>query len=377
MKDAMGIIFASKDEFSMRELASKRTVTALPVAARYRLVDFLLSSMVNSGIKKVGVVMQGSYRSLMDHLGGGKEWNLHTRNNGLYILPPFGGNSADGYTGMLDALKANMDFLRRSTQEYVLMIGGRIVFNTRFYDMIRFHEDSKADVTLMYTRFDPISFDYSGSSHNARVFVNVNESGKVTDMEINPNVINYPNILMDVILVKRTLLMHLVDVASARGFHEMYANILRGGVYDQSLRVMGFEFKGYCRRMETIMNYYSMNMDLLNPAVRRELFGNNPVYTKTRDDAPARHQPGANVKNSLVADGCVLEGEVKNSVLFRGVHVGKGAKIKGCMIMQDCDIGEGVELENAILDKDVTILSGGKLIGLKQYPIVLGKNVTA
>ena len=141
MKETMGIIYTSKDEFSMRELSSNRSVTAIPVAARYRLVDFQLSNLVNSGIRKVGVLMQGRYNSLMDHLGSGKEWNLHTRNNGMYILPPSHMGASDGYLGVLDGIMANLDFLRRSNHDYVLIVGGRMVYNTLYNDMIRLHED--------------------------------------------------------------------------------------------------------------------------------------------------------------------------------------------------------------------------------------------
>ena len=376
MKDAVGVIYTSKDEFSMRELSSKRSVTAIPIAARYRVVDFLLSNMVNSGIRKVGVLVQGNYHSLMDHLGSGKAWNLHTRNNGLFLLPSRGSEAGENSFGLLDALKANMDYLRRSRQEYALIVGGRIVYNARYDDMIRQHEETGADVTVMYTRFDPMNADFSASSPESRAFVTVNAQGQVTDMEINPNVITCPNMLMDVVLIKRTQLMHLADIAAAHGYHDLYTHILRGAVENKTMKIMGYEYTGYWKRMETINSYYNFNMDLLNKDVLRELFGVNPVFTKTRDDAPTKYLPGADVKNSLVADGCEIEGHVENSVLFRGVHVAKGAKIKGAIIMQDCSIGEDAELENVILDKDVTILKGGRMIGPKHYPIVLGKNVT-
>ncbi len=376
MKETMGIIYTSKDEFSMRELSSNRSVTAIPVAARYRLVDFQLSNLVNSGIRKVGVLMQGRYNSLMDHLGSGKEWNLHTRNNGMFILPPSHTGESAGYIGVLDGIRANLDFLRRSNQEYVLIVGGRMIYNALYYDMIKLHEDSGADMTLMYTRFDPVAFDFSHSSRDVRAFVGVNDEGQITDMEINPNVVSYHNILMDVVLLKRTLLMHLVDIAASRGYHELYESIIRPGIADRSMKVMGCEFKGYCRRMETINSFYNFNMDLLKPEVRHELFGNNPVYTKTRDDAPTKYLPGAKVKNSLIADGCEIEGEVEDSVLFRGVKVCKGARIKGAIIMQDGYIGEDAQLENVILDKDVTVLKGGRMMGARHYPIVLGKNST-
>ena len=376
MKEAVGVIYTSKDDFSMRELSSKRSVSAIPIAARYRVVDFLLSNLVNSGVRKVGVLVQGNYHSLMDHLSSGKEWNLHTRNNGLFILPQMGGDQTQTAYGILDALKANADYLRRSSQEYVLIVGGRVVYNTRYDEMLRQHEESHADVTVMYTRFDPMSLDRSASSPESRAFVQVDKDGVITDMEINPNAITYPNMLMDAVVMKRTLLMHLVDIAAAHGYHDLYNNILRAAVYDKSLAIRGYEFTGYWRRMETINSFYNLNMDLLDAKIRKELFGANPVFTKTRDDAPTRYLPGAKVTNSLVADGCEIKGEVTSSVLFRGVKVGEGAIIKGSVIMQDCNIGNGVVLENVILDKDVTILKGGRMIAPRQYPIVLGKTVT-
>ncbi len=376
MKDVVGVIYTARDEFSLRELASNRSVSALPVAGRYRLVDFMLSNLVNSSIRKVGVMVQGNFHSLMDHLGRGKEWNLHTRNNGLFLLPSRGSEAGENSFGLLDALKANMDYLRRSRQEYALIVGGRIVYNARYDDMIRQHEETGADVTVMYTRFDPMNADFSASSPESRAFVTVNAQGQVTDMEINPNVITCPNVLMDVVLIKRTLLMHMVDMAASHGYHDLYSPLIRNAVYEKTLKVVGLEFKGYCRRMETVNSFYNMNMDLLDPEVRHELFGVNPVYTKTRNDAPAKYLPGSQVSSALVADGCVIQGEVKNSVLFRGVKVSKGAKISGSIIMQDCVIGEDVELENVILDKDVTVLSGARLIAPRRYPIVLGKNVT-
>ncbi|MCR4622783.1 MAG: glucose-1-phosphate adenylyltransferase subunit GlgD [Clostridiales bacterium] len=375
MKDVVGVIYTARDEFSMRELASNRSVSALPVAGRYRLVDFMLSNLVNSSIRKVGVMMQGNYHSLMDHLGSGKEWNLHTRNNGLYLLIPYRSGD-EGYQGILDAFKDNMEFLRRSGQEYVLIVGGRLIYNTTYDELVDLHMETGADVSLMYTRFDPVNGEYSRFSDSVRAFINVDESRRVTDIEINPNVITCPNVLMDVVLIKRTLLMHMVDMAASHGYHDLYSTIIRNAVYDKTLKVVGLEFKGYCRRMETVNSFYNLNMDLLRPEIRHELFDINPVYTKTRNDAPAKYLPGSQVSSSLVADGCVIEGDVSGSVLFRGVRVSKGAKISGSIIMQDCFIGENVELENVILDKDVTVLSGARLIAPRRYPIVLGKNVT-
>ena len=377
MKDVMGIIYTDNYSLAMRELTTHRCIAALPVAGRYRMVDFFLSNFVNSGVRNVGIITQRNYRSLMDHLGGGKEWDLHTRNNGLFILPPFiNRDNAGEYEGMLDGLRANVDYLRHSKQEYVAIVGSRIIFNYDFTDFFRTHEETKADVTLLYTHIDNINTEYSHSSEQSRVFLDVDADGKVKDMEIDPNVPSFPNYAMNVVILKRTLLIHLTDQAYARGYHDFYADLLRPYIAGSLLDVRGYEFKGYARRIETISGYYNFSMDLLKSEVREELFNSNPVYTKVRDEAPARYLEGAKVSNSLIADGCVIEGTVENSILFRGVHIGRDTVVRNSVLMQDDDILDSVELDSVILDKDVTIRSHGRLIGQTHYPIVIGKNVT-
>ncbi len=377
MKDTMGIIYTTKDNLTLRELTSQRAVAALPIAGRYRIVDFILSSMVNSGVRNVGVIAQKNYHSLMDHLGSGKEWDLHTRNNGLFILPPFLTQDNGGeYTGILDALRANFDYLRRSRQELVILTGSSTVLSTSFEPMIRQHEESGADITLMYAKVNSSNLDFSFSSKQAHAFLDVSPDGVVTEMEVDPNAASFENLFMDVLVIKRTLLMHLVDAAYARGQSDFNKDLLQPYIQSGSLKICGYEYKGYFRRVETIKGYFNCNMDLLDPELRRALFSAYPVYTKTRDDVPALYRGDCRVKNSLVADGCVIEGTVENCVLFRGVHIGRGAVVRNSVLMQDDVIEEFVELENVILDKDVTVRSHGRLIGQRQYPIVIGKNVT-
>lgn len=377
MNDVMGIIYTEKDNLNLRELTMNRAVAALPVAGRYRMIDFTLSNLVNSNVRNVGVIAQKNYHSLMDHLGSGKEWDLHTRNNGLFILPPFLTRENGGeYSGLIEALRANFDYLRRSRQQYVIVTNSNYVCNMSFEPMIRQHIKSEADITMMYVKLDPTVTEFSSSSANNHSYLKIAENGIIEEIEVNPNAANYDNFFIDALIIKRTLLIHLVDQATARGSKDFESDILRPYILSRSLKVMGFEFKGYYRRIETIKGFFKFNMDLLKKEVRRELFSNSPVYTKTRDDAPAIYRTGAEVKNSLVADGCVVEGSVENCVLFRGVHIGKGAKLKNCIIMQDSYIEDGVEMENVILDKAVTVRARGRLIGPVQYPIVIGKNVT-
>ena len=376
MKNVMGIIYTNKDDLSLRELTNQRSVAALPLAGRYRVVDFVLSSMVNSGVRNVGVIMQRNYRSLMDHLGSGKEWDLHTRNNGLFLLPPFVTQETGGeYLGVLDALRANFDYLRRSKQRLALLTNSNMVFNMNFEPMIRQHEQTDADITLLYTKVRR-DMELSSAGKHTHAFLNVEKDGRISDMEVNPNAANYDTMYMNVLLIKRTLLMHLVDGAAAHGEHDINRELIQPAIKSGSLKVYGYEFEGYYRRIETIKSYFRCNMDLLDYNVRQELFKKSPVFTKTRDDVPAVYREGNNVKNSLVADGCVIEGSVENCVLFRGVHIGRNASVKNAIIMQDSEIEDSVELENVILDKNVTVRTHGRLIGQVQYPIVIGKNVT-
>lgn len=376
MNDVMGVVYTTND-LTLRELTSQRAVAAVPVAGRYRIIDFTLSNLVNSGVRNVGIIAQRNYQSLMDHVGSGKEWDLHTRNNGLFILPPFLTRENGGeYSGMVEALRANFDYLRRSQQKYVLVTNSDCIMSTSFEPMIKQHTESGADITLMYRKLTPTDIDVSHSSKNSHSFIDVAEDGTVVDMEVNPNAASYDNLYTEVMLVKRTLLIHLIDQAVSHGAKSMSQDVLRPYIQSGVLKIMGYRMEGYYRRIETIQSYFNFNLDLLNYDVRKELFGTKPIYTKTRDDVPAIYREGAQVKNSLVAVGCVIEGNVENCILFRGVHVARGANLKNCIIMQDSYIEEFVELENVILDKSVTVRSHGRMVGQRQYPIVIGKNVT-
>ena len=378
MSDVMGIIYTSKDDFKLRELTAYRAVAALPVAGRYRIIDFTLSNLVNSGVRNVGVIAQRNYYSLMDHLGSGKEWDLHTRNNGLFILPPFLTSDNGGeYSGVVEALRSNFDYLRRSQQKYAILTSSDYIMNVSFEPMIEQHIRTGADVTLMYRKVSPRDPDYANLSQRSNTYIDVSpEDGIVRDMEVHPNAASYDNLYLEVMLIKRTLLIHLINQSVAHGGVSVTKDILSPFIRSGSLKVMGYRMDGYYRRIENIKSYFNLNLDLLSGDVRRELFGKNPIYTKTRDDVPAIYREGAQVRNSLVADGCIVEGSVENCVLFRGVHIGRGACLKNCIVMQDSEIGEYAELENAILDKVVTVRRGERLIAPKQYPIVVGKAVT-
>ncbi len=371
LKDVMGVIYTGENDANLRELTMMRAIAALPVAGRYRVVDFLLSSLVNGGIRNVGVIMQKNYHSLMDHLGSGKEWDLHGKHDGLYVLPPFLTRENVGvYNGTLDALRSNTNYLSRSKQEYVVLCNSSIICNPQMDAFIQYHVDSAADITLMYSKDETLMRDEMGS------YLKVAEDGKVTEMEVEPTHPTLPNTFMEIMVLKREYLRSLVDKGVAHGQHEMSRDVLLPMVAENHGRINAWEYTGPAWRMDSVQAYFKFNMDVLNPDIRRKLFVDTlPVYTKVRDEMPTRYGDNATIVNSLVADGCIIEGTVENSVLSRGVRIAPDAHVKNCIIMQDGQVHSGAYIENCILDKQAIIKRNARLIGPNAYPIVIAKNV--
>ncbi|MBN1777611.1 MAG: glucose-1-phosphate adenylyltransferase subunit GlgD [Clostridiales bacterium] len=372
MKDVMGIIYTGERDSFLRELTALRAVAAVPVAGRYRVIDFLVSSFVNSDIPNVGVIMQKNYHSLMDHLGSGKEWDLHGKSDGLFILPPFLTAENNGqYPGSLDALHANLNYIRRSRQEYVLLCNSLIIFNADFRDMVKSYEKSGADVCMMYSKRPDMQRSEYG------VYLGIDEQGMINDLEIDPTKPRYENTSLEVTLLKKDLLINLIDRGVSRGYHDLMRHVFQRMIRDAGLRAAGYEYKKPCYRIDSIQSYFRFNMEVIKPEIRNDLFSDDrPVYTKLRDEMPARYLEHASISDSIVADGCIVDARVSRSVLFRGVRIGKGARVKNCIIMQDSVVEEDAELENCILDKQAHVRAGGKLIGPPSYPIVISKNMT-
>ena len=371
MKDVMGIIYTGENDSRLRELTMLRAIAALPVAARFRVIDFQVSSMVNAGIKNIGVIMQKNYHSLMDHLGSGKEWDLHGKNEGLHILPPFLTRENVGvYTGLLDAIRSNTNYLERSKQTTLILSGSDIIYNAHLDEALRFHLDTDASVTLMYTKDPGMKRDELGT------YLQLDEAGNVVDMEIQPTHPSYDNVYMKVLIIKRELILNLVDKAVAHGLHDLDRDLLMKMVREGQYKVNACEYKGDCWRIDSVQSFFKFNMDILDPVKMKGIFRDDlPVYTKVRDEMPTYYGDSAEVINSLLADGCQIEGKVENSVLFRGVRIAPDAHVKNCIIMQDGQVHSGAYIENCILDKQSVIKRNAKLIGPDAYPIVIGKNV--
>ncbi|GHU69750.1 glucose-1-phosphate adenylyltransferase subunit GlgD [Clostridia bacterium] len=373
MANVMGIIYTGEQNPNLRELASERAVAALPVAGRYRIIDFIVSCLVNAGVKNVGVITQKNYHSLMDHLGSGKEWDLHGKNEGLLILPPFLSRENTGlYSGMLEALSSNTGYLRRSKQEYVILSNSHYLCNVDFSEMIDAHVTRDADLSMLYA-YQP---QLSPGRREDYAYLNLDDDERVTGIEINPTIPSYPNELLEVYLLRRELLRYLVDQANANGLHHFRRNVIQRLVNEGGLKIYGHAYKGPYWRIDSVQTYYQMNMALLDKDARSAVFTpERPVFTKVRDDMAAYYGPDARVVNSLVADGSRIDGTVENSVLFRGVRVEKGAVIRNCIVMQDAHIEAGATVDYCILDKQTVIRADGKLVGHSSYPIVIAKNV--
>lgn len=374
MKDVMGLIYTGENDARLHELTMARAVAALPVAGRYRVIDFPVSSLVHAGVRNVGVITQKNYHSLMDHLGSGKEWDLHGKNDGLVILPPYLSHENTGvYSGLVDAIHANSGYLRRSRQEYIFLTTSHTVFHADLSDMLRAHVEKGADITLLYSDDPSLRRCTPGGEDG---FCSTDASGRVTGIEVDPVTPTREHAMVEVCVMKRELLRYLVDQAASNGQRNFSRDILQRLVNEGEMRIYGYEDKGRAWRIASVQDYFRFNMDLLNSGVRGELFDPHyPVYTKLRDDMPTRYIGEVSVTNSLVADGCVIEGTVINSVVFRGVHVAKGAVVRNSILMQDAEVQADTELDHCILDKQAVIKRKGRLIGPAAYPIVIAKNV--
>lgn len=365
--NALGLVFSNIHDDSIPELTSVRTVASIPFGGRYRLIDFVLSNMVNSGISRVGVITKRNYRSLMDHVGSGKEWDLARKNGGLILLPPFGEKDSDVlYDTRLEALKTVLGFIMRQNQEYVVMSDSNAVFVENFNDILKTHVDSNADVTMMYVRRD------ASSLREDNVILSFDKNNIVNDILVKPKTQGELCIYGDVFVIKRDLLISLVSDAISRGKRHFIKDVLMSNM--SRLKICAYEHKGYFEDICSLARFYQVHMDLLNPSVRDNLFGKWEVYTKIKDSAPTKYGANAIVKNSLISDGCEIDGEIYNSVIFRGVKVARGAVVKNCIIMQDGIVGERAMLNAVITDKRAVIRDKRELSGCESFPFFIPKD---
>lgn len=372
INNAFGLIVTGERTTRLKDLTLSRSTAAVPFGGRYRAIDFILSNLVNAGITSVGLITEKNYHSLMDHLGSGKEWDLHRKREGLFILPPFmTKDNAGVFRGAVDAIRSVIGYVRRTSDDYVILSWARNVMNVDLVPMMEQHIATGADVTILYAEDGSLRLEEQ--SQDLRLILD--EKGRVVEMELDAYRPRNANRSCDVMILKKELLEYLVEEAFARGEYDFHRDILLKKC--RTLNIMGYKFDGFIARLESIENYFAGNMALLNPDVQADLFNpRHPIYTKVKDEVAARYSVSAQVKNSLVADGCIIEGQVENCVLFRGVHVKPGARVFNSIIMQGSELGENTLLDHVILDKGVKILPGQSLQGYDSFPIVIRKNQT-
>ncbi len=371
---AAGIIFSNIHDSNISELTRMRTLASVPFGCRYRLIDFTLSNMVNSGITNVNVITHYNYHSLMDHLGTGKDWDLARARGGIKLFPPyvaaFATNMSASYDTRLEALKGINDAISHMTDDYVVLSDCDVICNIDLNDIINDHIESGADITMAVKHA-------TLTTEQARIntLISSNECGEITDVMSYPtNFSGEADISLNILVMSRTYLQTMVYDAIAHGFVSMNRDIISKNIGHANFRV--YRYDGYFAVVSSMTDYFDHSMELISrPEVRRELFREKqrPIYTKVRNSPPTKYINGSTVKNSFIADGCVIEGTVENSILFRGVKIGKKTTVKNSILFQDTFTGENVTLNYVLTDKDVVVRDGTVLSGAKTMPIYVPK----
>lgn len=370
MGNVLGLVFANMHDTTLGDMTKNRTMGSVMFGGRYRLIDFPLSNMVNSGISEVGVITKSNYQSLLDHLSSAREWDLARKKGGLYILPPFGNVESTLYRGRIEALYGAMSFIKHSRAKYVILSDCDVVTNIDYKPIVAAHIESGADITAVaHTGV------YSSDDIKTSTVFNVDADKNVTSVLINPDISGTCTTSLNVFVMSMDFLIETVNDAMARGNVSFERNILQEKCRELKIKI--YEYDNYFSKLNSPESYFKSNMALLEPENARKLFvPKRSIYTKVSDNAPVKYDLDSKVSNSLIADGCIIEGEVENSVLFRGVKVGKGAKVKNCILMQGTVVGDNAELSYLITDKNVSICENHILTSSPQYPMYVGKGAS-
>lgn len=367
-----GIIFSEMYNNDLDAFTHDRNMAAIPFGGRYRLVDFVLSNMVNSGITNVGVLAKQHYHSLMEHLSKSQEWDLNRKNGGLMILPPFANEDlTQVHRGKLDELRNALDYLMDATTDYVLLADAHVIYNMDYRLVLENHINSGCDITLVATQEDGISTDMCSSvlqlnaAHQAVAYL----------MDYVPKAGDYAS--MGLMIINRQLLIDVIQEYTARGIYHLERDFIQRDFNRGRLSINVMPFSGVVLRIRTVADYFKSNLSLTDTSVSASLFrSDNPIYTRVNDEVPTYYGMDCRVSNCIIADGCIIEGNAEHSVLSRGVRIGKGATIKDCIIMQGSVVGEGAHLENVIVDKWATISAGSELKGAASAPVTIRKGAT-
>lgn len=349
MNDSMGIINLDEDQNRMGKLVHNGTLGSIPIAARYRIIDFVISNMVNSGIDDIGIFTNNKSKEIVEHLGNGKPWDLNRKRDGLRI---FNFGYKDLSVDDVHNFAENIEFIKNARKKYVIMAPSYMVCNIHYDDVIRFHIDSKNDITVIYKNID----NADNTFINCDTF-SINENRKLLSVGRNLGKDSRANISMEMYVLSTELFIDIVMECLRSGKYKKIKQYISSNL--DKFNVGTYRFYGYVSCVNSMENYYDINMDLLKDKVSKELFfQSNPIYTRSNDEAPTNYSTKSIVKNSIIANGCYIEGEVRNSIIGRRVHIGRGAKIENCIIFEDSIVGQNSIVNGAIIDRNSEIKSG-------------------
>lgn len=373
---AAGIVFSNIHDESLPELTRLRTMASVPFGGRYRLIDFALSNMVNSGISKVGVITHYNYQSLLDHIGTGKDWDLARRSGGIKILPPFiTAYDAKGvghlYSTRLEALLGVVNFISRCTEDVIVLSDCDTICNIDISDVIDRHEETGADFTVVVKRITE-----GGISSPRHSVIFSDAEGRITDAtEFSDDIRPGQEISTNIMVINRMYLLNILGDAAAHGYTSFFRDVIARNIHHANYRV--YHYDGYYALVSSLAGYFDCSMQLLRADVRDALFGiaERPIYTKVRNSAPTIYRTGSSVGNTLIADGCIIEGTVENSIIFRGVKVGRGSVVRNSILLQDTVVGSGVSLNCVVTDKNTMVRDGRVLSGHETMPFFIGKGI--
>lgn len=365
---AIGMILAGGNSHRMGDLSNKRAIAAMPIAGSYRSIDFALSNMSNSSIQKVAVLTQYNARSLNEHLSSSKWWDFGRKQGGLFVFTPtITSDNSFWYRGTADAIYQNLDFLKKSHEPYVIIASGDGVYKLDYNKVLEYHIEKKADITV-------VCKDMAPSEDITRFGVlKMNEDSRIEEFEEKPMVSSWNTVSTGVYIIRRRQLIELIERCAQEDRHDFVKDILIR--YKNLKRIYGFKMKEYWSNIATVESYYKTNMDFLKPEVRDYFFRQYPdVYSKVDDLPPAKYNPGSEVKNSLISSGCIINGHVENSVLFKKTFVGENCVIKNSIILNDVYLGDNTYIENCIVESRDTIRANSYHVGEDKIKIVIEKN---
>lgn len=364
---AIGIILAGGNNKLMKELTNKRATAAMPVAGSYRSIDFALSNMSNSRIQKVAVITQYNSRSLNEHLSSSKWWDFGRKQGGLYVFTPtITAESSVWYRGTADSLYQNLTFLKQSHEPYVVIASGDGIYKLDYNKVLEYHIEKKADITMVVKKME------DRSEIKRYGLVSMTEEGRITEIDEKPLETNLSTVSTGVYIIRRRLLIELIEKAAEEDRHDFVRDILVR--YKNIKKIYGYKLDTYWSNISSVDSYYRTNMDFLKKEVRDYFFRQYPdVYSKVDDLPPAKYNCGSNVRNSLISSGCIVNGTVENSVLFKKIYIGNNAVVKNSIILNDAYIGDNAYIENCIIEGGCTIKANSRYVG-ENGPKIVNEN---